>query len=439
MFRVKRYSLATALQRRCSESSKPGRGNVHNEKVFIAAALYDPGGDLVGGDWGNAVLKLVELLGPENVHLSVYENDADPSANTALDTFRDKLSCNISLTSEHLPLGDIPRVTIPTGERRMKRIAFLAEVRNRALRPLIATASPSVHYDRLLFVNDVVFNPIDAVHLLFSTNIDTSGRAQYGAVCAVDFINAFKFYDRFATRDFEGYAMGIPFFPWFTDAGDGISRQDVLDQKDAVRVRACWGGMTAFEAKWFLETQPRRNSPGEPDQNPSADLNVSPLRFRYEKDPFWDASECCLIQADLTYLRHGRNITTESGIFTNPFIRVAYDSRTLSWLPFTRRAERLYSFVHNALNHLIGMPYRNPRRLEHPGDEVVEKVWRWDTTGKGPAQDESDSSLTGSYHDVKRVAGPGRFCGSRALLVLNEDPKPGEKKWKSVPLPAPPK
>lgn len=45
-----------ALQRRCSEASKPGRGNINDEKVFIAAALYDPGGSLVGGDWGNTVL-----------------------------------------------------------------------------------------------------------------------------------------------------------------------------------------------------------------------------------------------------------------------------------------------------------------------------------------------------------------------------------------------
>jgi hypothetical protein len=319
----------------------------------------------------------------------------------------------------------------------MKRIAFLAEVRNRALRPL--EADPSVHFDKLLFINDVMFNPVDALHLLLSTNVDASGRAQYGAVCAVDFINPFKFYDRFATRDFEGYAMGIPFFPWFTDAGNGLSRQDVLDQKDAVRVRACWGGMTAFEAKWFRKSHNDSPSLSGSNFNPSTAFSVSPLRFRYEEDPFWDASECCLIHADLTYLRHGRNITADSGIFTNPYIRVAYDSRTLSWLWLTRRTERLYSFVHNMLNNIIGMPYLNPRRLEQPGDVVVERVWSWDQTGQQATQVEAGNVPQGKYHDVKRVAGPGRFCGGRALLVLNDNPKPGEKKWMSVPLPAQPK
>ncbi|KAF2735263.1 hypothetical protein EJ04DRAFT_601067 [Polyplosphaeria fusca] len=405
-----------ALQRTCAASSQPGRGNINNEKVFIAAALYDPNGELVGGDWGRAVLKLLDLLGPDNVHLSVYENDADTAANVALKEFEKKLKCNSSITSGHLPLEDIPRITVPTGERRMKRIAFLAEVRNRALRPL--HANPAIRYDRLLYINDVMFNPIDAVHLLFSTNIDDDGRAQYGAVCAVDFINAFKFYDRFATRDFEGYAMGIPFYPWFTDAGDAVSRKDVLEQKDAVRVRACWGGMTAFEAKWFTETRPTEDS-----------FSVSPLQFRYEDDPFWDASECCLIHADLTYLRHGHDIASSSGIFTNPYIRVAYDSRSLGWLGFTRRFERLYSPIHNMLNHLVGMPFWNGRRLEQPGEKVVEKVWSWDKKSTG-------EDLKGSYHDVERIVLPGRFCGGRALLVLNDEPKPGEKKWMTVPLPA---
>ncbi|OCL13448.1 glycosyltransferase family 69 protein [Glonium stellatum] len=421
------------LQRKCQESQEPGRGNINNEKVFIAATLYDPDGALVGGDWGSAVLKLVELLGPENVHVSVYENDADPPAKASLESLEKKLTCNSSLISEHLPLEEIPRVTIPSGEKRMKRIAFLAEVRNRALRPF--ETNPSVRFDKLLFINDVMFSPIDAVHLLFSTNIDASGHAQYGAACAVDFINAFKFYDRFATRDLEGYAMGIPFFPWFTNAGNADSRRDVLAQKDAVRVRACWGGMTAFEAKWFQGSY-LDDSPTVVDNTNFAASEISPLRFRYEKDPFWDASECCLIHADLTYLRHGRNITTDSGIFTNPYIRVAYDSRTLSWLPYTRRIERLYSFIHNFLNHAVGLPSYNPRRLEQPGDEVVEKVWKYDETGEKPSPGEPGSNPKGSYHDVKRVVGPGRFCGSRKLLVLNDNPREGEKKWMDVPLPA---
>ena len=82
-----------ALQRRCVESKEPGRGNINNERIFIAAALHDPGGTLLGKDWGSAVLQLVELLGPQNVHLSIYENDADPLAKAALERMQNKITC----------------------------------------------------------------------------------------------------------------------------------------------------------------------------------------------------------------------------------------------------------------------------------------------------------------------------------------------------------
>ena len=82
-----------SLRDACLESSIPGRGNIHNEKVLVAAALHDPGGSLLRGDWGKSVMGLVELLGPDNVHLSVYENDADPTANEALEQLKSKLNC----------------------------------------------------------------------------------------------------------------------------------------------------------------------------------------------------------------------------------------------------------------------------------------------------------------------------------------------------------
>ena len=86
------------LRKACMESTTPGRGNIHDENVFIAAALYDPEGTLVEGDWGNAVVALVDLLGPNNVYVSIYENDADSAAITALGKLKDRLDCQ-----SHIP------------------------------------------------------------------------------------------------------------------------------------------------------------------------------------------------------------------------------------------------------------------------------------------------------------------------------------------------
>ncbi|KAF1344449.1 cryptococcal mannosyltransferase 1-domain-containing protein [Delphinella strobiligena] len=243
-----------ALRDRITSSDTPGRANLDKEKVFIATAIYDTKGDLARGPWGRSLLDLVDMLGPEYVFLSVYENDPDSLAVDALNEFSKEVKGNTSIVSEHLDSSALPHVTIPSGEQRLKRIAYLAEVRNRALRPLDDPASPaySVSFDKLLFLDDIAFDPIDAANLLFSTNIDEqSGKTKYEAACAVDFINPFKFSDTSATRDAEGHSMGIPFFPWFSNSGQGQSRHDVLDQRDAVRVRSCWGGMVAFQGKWF--------------------------------------------------------------------------------------------------------------------------------------------------------------------------------------------
>lgn len=65
------------LRDRALASDAPGRANVHNQKVFIAASIYEQKGELTSGAWGESVLRLIDLLGPQNVHLSIYENDAD--------------------------------------------------------------------------------------------------------------------------------------------------------------------------------------------------------------------------------------------------------------------------------------------------------------------------------------------------------------------------
>jgi hypothetical protein len=72
------------LEKRCKDSKEPGRGNPNNEKVIIAASIYDHDGTLLAGQWGDAVLELVELLGSQNVHLSVYENDPSDAAKASL-------------------------------------------------------------------------------------------------------------------------------------------------------------------------------------------------------------------------------------------------------------------------------------------------------------------------------------------------------------------
>lgn len=389
------------LREMISASGEPGRGNPENQRIFVAASLYDLGGHLLGGAWGERVLELLEILGNKNVFLSIYENEGSMEAMTAKLRFEKKVQCKHSIIYDTtFSLAAVPHVTMPDGSRRVKRTAFLAEARNRALEAL--EEQPGVRYDKILYLNDVLFDPIEAVQLLFATNLDGNGHPSYQAACAVDFINPFKYYDTFATRDEEGYSMGVPFFPWFAGLGKGLSRRDVLQGKDAVRVKSCWGGMVAFDAEPFQGSEP--------------------VRFRAPKDLFWDASECCLIHADVL----SKNTTKDkSGIYMNPFVRVAYDQKTLSWLRFTRRLERLYIIPHSIINRMVGLPWSNARRAEEAGQMVTEQVWVPDDTLDGG----------GSFQMQERKAGGDGYCGRRGLQLIKQTPRSGEKNWEQMPLP----
>jgi ZIP family zinc transporter len=61
--------------------------------VFIAASIYDEDGKLAGGAWGDAMVHLVSLLGPDNVHLSIYENDPDVGSRKALLEIEKRVTC----------------------------------------------------------------------------------------------------------------------------------------------------------------------------------------------------------------------------------------------------------------------------------------------------------------------------------------------------------
>ena len=430
-----------ALRWQTEQTSLPGRANVNNEKVFIAASIYDGDGQLAGGSWGRRVEQLVDILGPENVHLSIYEDNANPLAVDALHMLADRIQCgfgqlpftlqqtclhragNKSIVAEPLDLKALPHVTLEDGEARVTRIGFLAEVRNRALRPL---ETAETKFDKLLYLNDVIFDPVDAANLLFSTNVDENGRTQYRAACALDFMDtAFKFYDTYATRDLEGNGMGVIIYPWFSSAGEAQSRQDVFDQKDAVRVRSCWGGMVAFEAKWF---QSRSANPGETpalSSNDTTAMPSSPLRFRAQDEVYWDASECCLIQADLQALEPPQN-PNATDIYMNPYVRVAYTETTFRFIPLARRFERLLGPIQKQLNYMVRKPDYNARRLDAAGTNVTDRVW----VMQGD-QSERDVRTPGAYQSVDRIAAPGGFCGGRKLAVIAnaEDKVEGDKRW----------
>jgi hypothetical protein len=117
---------------------------------------------------------------------------------------------------------------------------------------------------------------------------------------------------------------------------------------------------------------------------------------------------------------------SETGIYIKPFVRVAYETHTLSWLWTTRRFEKLYSIIHNIGNQLVGLPWFNLRREEVPRQIVQDTVY---IPGK-------NGSRTGSFQAVERIARHDGFCGRPGLQVIVPREGGGGKGWKTIPMPA---
>lgn len=453
-----------------------------DENVYIAANIVDD--DLVRGPWGDALVALTQKFPPGQVYVSVYGGPT--SAMEYLSTRLRHHGVPSTIVSEALsPVNTtmLAHVVTPDGSRRIKRIEFLAQVRNRALSPL-----EKLHkrYHKVLFLNDVVFSPDDALRLMFSTRAETvenedgsvAVRTNYRAACAIDYDNPFKFYDTYATRDTDGYYAGLPIFPYFTSSGSGTSRRDMLEGRDAVRVKSCWGGMVSYDGRFFQSLPPplpsnattggvvtpvdeaqvlKANATREAYEMWLADMygadevaQWSPVRFRAEPHPFWDASECCLVNADV-----GRDTmvvadaqddeSLDTGIYINPYVRVAYDRLTYDFLWLSRRLERLLIMPQALINSAVHLPSFNARRLQQYKKEYKTKVWvpSRNQTGEsvndyGVLANDGESVFYGHYEDVVFRAGKGGFCGVRHLLVFNEaDDREdvGGRNWRRLPIP----
>ncbi|KEY73412.1 hypothetical protein S7711_06832 [Stachybotrys chartarum IBT 7711] len=391
-------------------------------------------GDLVNGDWGRTVLELINLIGHENVFLSIYENDGGPEEERALANLKSKLRCRHALIHDrhrHGPLEDFPTIVLPDGNERVKRLAYLSEIRNRALRPLDALEQGDVQYDKILFLNDITFRAMDAAQLLFSTNIGADMRTHYLAACGLDYFTPFLYYDTFALRDIEGFSTGVPMFPIFSGAGQGLSRAAMIAGTDAVPVSSCWGGIVAMQAKYV---QSLRRPPPDPelrkigafDIDPADPRDVSsPVRFRHEPEAFYEACECCLFLADAARVaeKAGQVGNTDLGVYVNPYVRVAYRQDILFWQRWFQIWERLLIVPQAFLNILASMPKHNPHRKVQEGDFFNEEVWV--SEGKD-----------GHWKTQPRRARNGLFCGTRKMLTVKPGQRAGNANWESLKVPS---
>jgi len=260
--------------------------------------------------YNDRLTDLIQHLGPQNVFVSIVESGSQEDTKGALSELEGKLnalgvehriSLGINVTEQTESLKKVPKegedrtgwIFTGRGEQgwEVRRIPYLAALRNQAMEPL-EEMKDKLKFDRVLWINDVVFSTEDVTTLLSTRD------GAYAAACAFDFSNDPQiYYDTFALRDSLGFKTASQRYPYFFSP---VSRQ-ALYHNLPIPVASCWNGLISLDASPFYATHP--------------------LKFRGISDSLanehLEGSECCLIHAD-------NPLRQEKGIWMNPNVRVAY-------------------------------------------------------------------------------------------------------------------
>lgn len=137
------------------------------ERIYIASINWN--NELIlRSHLSQAILELAWKLGPDNVYISIYESGSYDNTKGALldlevELERLRIPRNITLspvTHEDeiaAPPGDEGWIVTPQGKTELRRIPYLSRIRNLSLEPLHDLARQGITFDKILFINDVVF------------------------------------------------------------------------------------------------------------------------------------------------------------------------------------------------------------------------------------------------------------------------------------------
>ena len=148
--------------------SIPTYENLQKAPAVYIASIHWNNENILRSNWTNAVRALADSLGPENIYISIYESgswDDSKGALQLLDAELETLGVQRTIVLESSTHADeiasIPSSTgwieTPRGRKELRRIPYLSRLRNLSLKPLTELALKGITFDRILFLNDVVF------------------------------------------------------------------------------------------------------------------------------------------------------------------------------------------------------------------------------------------------------------------------------------------
>ena len=261
-------------------------------KIYIAAIHWNNEA-ILRSHWFTSILDLAKHLGRDNVFISIQESgswDDSESVLQGLDNELEKakirrpiiLDPTTHLDKVSKPPADSGWISTPRGKIELRRIPYLARLRNLVLEPLREMQAAGEVFDYILFPSDVVFSR-DDVYSLLGTN-----GGYFAAACALDFSDPPKFDDTFALRDAEGHEALMMEWPCFRA---GESRR-AMKMSRPVPVASCCNGMgmcaadAIFRIPIIGTLQLRRTYTNPPSRHAHpAFLRLQPLIPRHLRRP----------------------------------------------------------------------------------------------------------------------------------------------------------
>jgi len=230
--------------------------------------------------------------------LSVFTNNNDDSTDELVELMMGEMVADLGIPSKIVVNGTSCGGFTRKPES-MSRIEWLACVRNSAMQPLF-NLSDSEEL-AVVFLNDVIFDPMDLVYLLETNSGD------FEMSCGLDFY--FNFYDLWVTRGIDGNFFST--YPPY--AQDLLSASKLMaavspwgSNTDGIPVKCCWNGAVVINGENFLREG---------------------IRFRSEISPICGTqqSECKIFCEDILRNRKGNNWI--EAIKLNPNVIVAYGKK----------------------------------------------------------------------------------------------------------------
>jgi len=150
-------------------------------KIYISSTHWNNEA-ILRSHWNTAVVNLVKEFGPSNVYVSIYESgswDDSKGALQDLDRRLEALGVEKTIILDETTHGDeIAKppsktgwIDTPRGKRELRRIPYLSRLRNLTLRPLERLLTEGRSFDRILFLNDVVFTVERLVRILVESTL----------------------------------------------------------------------------------------------------------------------------------------------------------------------------------------------------------------------------------------------------------------------------